>query len=88
MTAGALATPDGAGQVARVAGVRLRYGKAVALDGIDLEIPAGRMVGLIGPDGVGKSSLLSLVAGARAVPEGRGQALGGEMAYKRQSDRF
>lgn len=80
------ATPEGAGQVARVAGVRLRYGKTVALDGIDLEIPAGRMVGLIGPDGVGKSSLLSLLAGARAVQQGRVEALGGDMADKRHRD--
>ncbi len=44
--------------VASVRQVRLRYGDVIALDGIDLDIPAGRMVGLIGPDGVGKSSLL------------------------------
>ena len=38
--------------VARLTGVGLRYGKVVALDGITLDIPAGRMVGLLGPDGV------------------------------------
>ena len=47
----------------------LRYGDVIALDGIDLDIPAGRMVGLIGPDGVGKSSLL--VAGRCAHHPGR-----------------
>ncbi|MGB6100613.1 MAG: ATP-binding cassette domain-containing protein, partial [Comamonas sp.] len=51
--------------------LRLHYGKVQALAGITLSIPAGRMVGLIGPDGVGKSSLLSLLAGARAVQQGR-----------------
>ncbi|MCC8986250.1 MAG: ribosome-associated ATPase/putative transporter RbbA [Candidatus Contendobacter sp.] len=66
--------------VARLTGVGLRYGKTVALDAITLDIPAGRMVGLIGPDGVGKSSLLSLLAGARAVQQGSVQALGGDMA--------
>jgi ribosome-dependent ATPase len=66
--------------------VRLRYGKTVALDGIDLEIPAGCMVGLIGPDGVGKSSLLSLLSGARAVQQGRVEVLGGDMAGKRHRD--
>ena len=65
--------------VVSVSGARLRCGKAVALDGVDLEVPAGRLVGLIGPDGVGKSSLLSLVAGARAVQEGRVVVLGGDM---------
>jgi ribosome-dependent ATPase len=38
------------------------------------------MVGLIGPDGVGKSSLLALIAGARAVQAGRVETLGGDMA--------
>ena len=66
--------------------MRLRYGKTVALDGIDLEIPAGCMVGLIGPDGVGKSSLLSLLSGARAVQQGRVEVLGGDMAGKRHRD--
>jgi len=41
------------------------------------------MVGLIGPDGVGKSSLMSLVAGARAVQTGRVEALGGDMGNMR-----
>ena len=35
--------------VVQLSGVALRYGKTVALDGITLDIPAGRMVGLIGP---------------------------------------
>ena len=69
--------------VASLVGVRLRYGKTVALDGITLDIPAGLMVGLLGPDGVGKSSLLSLLAGARAVQEGSVHALGGDMASAR-----
>jgi len=62
--------------------VRLRYGDVIALDGIDLDIPAGRMVGLIGPDGVGKSSLLSLLAGVRIIQEGTVEVLGGDMASK------
>ena len=66
--------------VARLCAVTLHYGKTVALDNIDLEIPAGCMVGLIGPDGVGKSSLLSLLAGARAVKQGSVEVLGGDMA--------
>ncbi|WP_454675397.1 ribosome-associated ATPase/putative transporter RbbA [Achromobacter pestifer] len=77
---------DASAPVVTLQDVRLRYGKTVALDGITLEIPAGRMVGLIGPDGVGKSSLLALVAGARAVQEGRVSVLGGDMANKRHRD--
>jgi len=68
--------------VASVRQVRLRYGDVIALDGIDLDIPAGRMVGLIGPDGVGKSSLLSLLAGVRIIQEGTVEVLGGDMANK------
>ncbi|WP_132387303.1 ribosome-associated ATPase/putative transporter RbbA [Novosphingobium sp. PhB165] len=63
----------------RVSDVRLHYGKTEALRGITLDIPTGLMIGLIGPDGVGKSSLLSLVSGARAVQEGEVRVLGGDM---------
>ncbi|MET3133405.1 ribosome-dependent ATPase [Oxalobacteraceae bacterium GrIS 1.11] len=69
--------------VVRLVGVSQRYGKNVALDGVDLAIPAGRMVGLIGPDGVGKSSLMALAAGARAVQQGSVEALGGDMGQAR-----
>ncbi|MFT3802437.1 MAG: ribosome-associated ATPase/putative transporter RbbA [Burkholderiaceae bacterium] len=81
-------TADGSGaaDVVRLAQVRLHYGKVQALAGITLDVPSGRMVGLIGPDGVGKSSLLSLVAGARAVQDGRVEVLGGDMAGKRHRD--
>lgn len=66
--------------VAQLARVGLRYGRTRALDALDLAIPAGCMAGLIGPDGVGKSSLLALVAGARQIQEGSVQVLGGDMA--------
>ena len=65
--------------VARLRGVTLAYRARRALDAIDLDLPAGGTVALIGPDGVGKSSLLSLVAGARAVQQGRVEVLGGDM---------
>ncbi|MCE9551498.1 MAG: ribosome-associated ATPase/putative transporter RbbA [Betaproteobacteria bacterium] len=73
----------GSAPVVRLIGVSLSYGKTLALDAIDLDIPAGCMVGLIGPDGVGKSSLMSLVAGARVVQKGQVEALGGDMASAR-----
>ena len=66
--------------VARLADVSLRYGRTCALDGLSLDIPARCMVGLIGPDGVGKSSLLALIAGARQIQQGRVQVLDGDMA--------
>jgi ribosome-dependent ATPase len=71
--------PDPA-TAARLVDVSLRYGKTQALDAVSLEFPAGRMIGLIGPDGVGKSSLLALIAGARRAQRGRIEVLGGDMA--------
>lgn len=65
--------------VVRLAGVSQRYGTTVALNNITLEIPARCMVGLIGPDGVGKSSLLSLISGARVIEQGNVIVLGGDM---------
>lgn len=66
--------------VASLIDVGLRYGETRALDGVALDVPAGRMVGLIGPDGVGKSSLLSLIAGVRVIQGGSVRVLGGDMA--------
>ncbi len=69
---------------ARLGGVSLRYGKVVALDAVTLDLPAGRMVGLIGPDGVGKSSVLSLIAGARRIQSGTIEVLGGDLSLAAQ----
>lgn len=65
--------------VAHLDGVSQHYGKTVALNNITLDIPARCMVGLIGPDGVGKSSLLSLISGARVIEHGNVMVLGGDM---------
>ncbi len=72
--------PTSEGPVVHVQGVSLRYGKNLVLDNLSLDIPSGRMVGLIGPDGVGKSSLMSLLTGARKMQEGRIEVLGGDIA--------
>ncbi|WP_282970845.1 ABC transporter ATP-binding protein/permease [Burkholderia multivorans] len=73
--------------VARLSAVSLRYGDKYALDDVTLDIPAGRMIGLIGPDGVGKSSLLALVSGARAIQQGRVWTLDGDLASRRHRSR-
>jgi len=65
--------------VAHLTGISLRYRRILALDNITLDLPADCMVGLIGPDGVGKSTLLSLLAGARRLQEGGLEVLGGDM---------
>jgi len=69
--------------VARLSAVSHRYGGVAALEAIDLSLPAGCMVGLIGPDGVGKSSLLALVSGARQIQTGRVEVLGGDIGERR-----
>ncbi|MFO0989729.1 MAG: ATP-binding cassette domain-containing protein, partial [Alphaproteobacteria bacterium] len=66
--------------VARLDRIGLRHRGTAALDDVTLDIPGGCVVGLIGPDGVGKSSLLALVAGAHALQSGRLDVLGGDMA--------
>jgi len=65
--------------VAKLSKLTHRYGDNFALNNINLALPAGSMVGLIGPDGVGKSSLLALIAGARAIQEGEVEVLNGDM---------
>ena len=56
-----------------------RYGKTLALNDLSLTLPRGLTVGLIGPDGVGKSTLLGLIAGVRAIQHGELHVLGGDM---------
>ena len=73
--------------VVRLLEVQHRYGGTLAADGLSLDIPAGRMVGFIGPDGVGKSTWLGLIAGARKIQHGRVEVLGGDMADARHRAR-
>jgi len=60
----------------------LRYGKTLALNSVSLDLPARKLIGLIGPDGVGKSTLLSLITGAHAMQDGSLSVLGGDMRDK------
>jgi ribosome-dependent ATPase len=64
---------------ARVERLSHHYGNTVALDDVTLDMPARCMIGLIGPDGVGKSTLLALIAGVRRIQEGEVFALDGDM---------
>ncbi len=67
------------GSVARLVSVSHHYGPIAALEAVTLDVPAGCMAGLIGPDGVGKSTLLALVSGVRRVQAGAVQVLGGDI---------
>ncbi|MFI4898209.1 MAG: ribosome-associated ATPase/putative transporter RbbA [Phycisphaerales bacterium JB059] len=82
-------TPTGDAQspptlVASLDAVSHRYVDANALDNVTLAIPGGRMAGLIGPDGVGKSTLLALIAGVRRVQSGRVSVLGADLSDPRR----
>ena len=72
--------------VVKLEHVTFKYGKVTALDDYSLEVARGKLVGLIGPDGVGKSTMLSLVTGARAMQEGEITVLGGDMRSKSHRD--
>ena len=64
----------------RIQGLRHVYGETVAVDDVTLDVPGGQMVGVIGPDGVGKSTLLGLIAGARRIQAGEIQVFDGSMS--------
>lgn len=61
------AAPVSGAPVVSVKEVTHRYGGALALDSLSLDVPSGRMVGIIGPDGVGKSTLMALIAGSKQI---------------------
>lgn len=65
--------------VVKIKDVSHFYKKTKALENITLDIPAGCIVGLIGPDGVGKSTLLSIIAGVRKIQSGSVEVLGGDI---------
>ena len=71
---------DLAPPVARAVGITHLYKKVRALDDVTIDIPSRKMVGLLGPDGVGKSTLLGLLAGTRKLQHGRLHVLGGDIA--------
>lgn len=63
-----------------------RYGAVLALDRVSLTLPPGQITGVIGPDGVGKSTLLGLIAGARKMQQGALEVLGVDMRMRRERE--
>ncbi len=57
-----------------------RYGDTRALEHVSLQLPAGRTIALVGPDGVGKSTLLSVIAGVKVIQRGRVHVLGEDLS--------
>ena len=72
--------------VVRIESLNHRYGATVALDGTSLSIRTGSTVAFIGPDGVGKSTLLGLIAGVKRIQSGTVMVLGGDMASRIHRD--
>ena len=71
----AIQSPTATASVISAKGLTKRYGKHTAVNGIDLQIPAGRIVGLIGPNGSGKTTTLQALLGL--IPcDGELQVLG------------
>jgi ribosome-dependent ATPase len=66
--------------------VHHRYGARIALEDVSLSLPAGSTIGLIGPDGVGKSTLLSLIGGIRRIQQGTVKVLGADLARRRERE--
>lgn len=66
--------------------ISLRYGDTLALKDVSISIPKGKVIGVIGPDGVGKSTLFSLIAGARKLQVGDLRVLDGDMSNKQHRD--
>jgi manganese/iron transport system ATP-binding protein len=60
----------------RLSGVTAGYGDRVALEAVDLEIPCGALVAVVGPNGGGKSTLLKLIAGMLKPWTGSVEVLG------------
>ncbi len=62
--------------VAKLNNVTHTYGENIAIDDVSIDIPSSCMVGLIGPDGVGKSSVMALISGVRKLQSGSVEVLG------------
>jgi ABC-2 type transport system ATP-binding protein len=59
-----------------VEGLRVRRGKQIVLPGLNLEVPAGAVVGLLGPSGCGKTTLMRAIVGVQQVSGGKVTVLG------------
>jgi ABC-2 type transport system ATP-binding protein len=66
------------GDPIEIAGLRKRYGRHVALDGVDLRVPAGTIYGFLGPNGAGKSTTMRILAGLLRADAGTARLLGGD----------
>ena len=71
----------------RLEGIRKTYGDVVAVDRVDLEIPAGEFFTLLGPSGSGKTTTLRLIAGFERPDEGRVELAGADVTNRAPYER-
>ncbi len=76
----------GADLTVELSGFGKRYGKVVAVQGLDLRVERGQLYGLIGPDGAGKSSLMKAVAGVLSFEQGTLRVFGAEIDSERAAE--
>ena len=69
-----------------IRGLSHAYRGKTALDNITLSLPQGASIGMIGPDGVGKSTLLALMAGVKTIQKGSVRVLGADPARRRERE--
>ena len=74
-------TVDGAGVLLRVRGLRKAFGGLVAVRDLAFDVPAGAIVGLIGPNGSGKTTVLNLITGEIAADGGSVRLDGRELLH-------
>src|ERR1700683_4991100 len=60
-------------------GLRKAFGRVVALDGLSLSVPAGTVLGLLGPNGSGKTTTVSILSTALAPDAGHATVLGADV---------
>jgi ABC-2 type transport system ATP-binding protein len=63
----------------RVRGLVKRFGRVVALDGLDLDVPPGEIVAILGPNGAGKSTLLRILGTTVLPDEGTASVAGADV---------
>ncbi|MEO7468583.1 MAG: ATP-binding cassette domain-containing protein, partial [Sphingobium limneticum] len=72
----------------RIESLSHRYGGIIALNEVSLSLPKGKTTALVGPDGVGKSTLLGLISGVKKLQTGRLSVLGFDLTERRKREEF
>ena len=62
--------------VAELLGAYKRFGSTVALDGVDIKVPAGKLLAVLGPNGAGKTTAISLLLGLLQPDNGKAELFG------------